>query len=517
MSVSNGQGENKPGAGRTKEKRSTRPAEKDKGPRKSAATVLVELVTGAGTELFHSPDLVPYATVRTSDGLDTMPLRSGAFRRYLAHRYHASCSRAAGAQALADAVAALEGRALFQGKQLPVYVRLAEDGGRIYLDLADKGRRVVEIGPGGWQLTSEPPVRLRRPRGMLPLPVPERGGTVEALRPFVNLAGDEDWRLLVAWLLQAFRPRGPYPLLSLHGEQGSAKSTTARVLRDLLDPNAAPLRFAPRDGRDLMIGASNAWLLAFDNMSDLADWLSDGLCRLATGGGYATRELYSNDEETIFDAMRPVILTSIEDLATRGDLLERGIILRLPGIAEGGRKSERQLWADFHAARPKILGALLDAVSGALKHLSDVRLEGRPRMADFAEWATAGGRALGWEDGHFSNAYQGNRRDANELALDASPLVSPLWKLVEQGPFCGTASDLLARLTGLVNDAVAKAREWPKRPHVLSGKLRRLAPNLRQAGMRVEFDRGQAASGRQRLVSINKDDTRSEDGDNGAT
>lgn len=140
---------------------------------------------------------------------------------------------------------------------------------------------------------------------MKSLPTPVAGDSVNALRPFVNVADINEFRLLLAWLVTVLRPRGPYPILMLQGEQGSAKSTTARVLRSLVDPSTTPTRSAPRDERDFMIAAKNAWVIAFDNLSGLPAWMSDALCRLATGGSFATRMLYSNDEEIVFNAMRP--------------------------------------------------------------------------------------------------------------------------------------------------------------------------------------------------------------------
>src|SRR5262249_30177683 len=134
-----------------------------------------------------------------------------------------------------------------------------------------------------------------------------------------------DWRLVVSWLLAALRPVGPYPVLVVYGEQGSAKSSLVRVLRALVDPNTAALRRPPREERDLVIAATNGWLIALDNLSHLPDWLSDGLCCLATGSGFATRELYTDADEAIFAARRPVVLNGIEEVATRGDLLDRAI------------------------------------------------------------------------------------------------------------------------------------------------------------------------------------------------
>lgn len=140
--------------------------------------------------------------------------------------------------------------------------------------------------------------------------------------------------LIAAWLLSALGPPGPYPALVLVGEQGTAKSMAARLLRSLVDPNSAPLRSLPREERDLFVAANNGWTICFDNVSKMPDWLSDALCRLATGGGFAVRELYSDSNEVLFNAQRPVILNGIDDVAGRPDLLDRAMVLALQPIPE---------------------------------------------------------------------------------------------------------------------------------------------------------------------------------------
>jgi hypothetical protein len=206
-------------------------------------------------------------------------------------------------------------------------------GRRGYLDLANEVRQIVEITPAGWNIITDTPVKFRRPKGMRPLPTPVPGGNLDELRPFLNVAGEEDWMMMIAWLLASFRGHGPFPLAALHGEQGSAKTTTARVLRAVVDPNMAPVRCEPRDGRDLMISATNGWVIALDNLSRVSESLSDALCRLSTGGGFSTRVLYTDAEEIILNAQRPVVLTGIEDLATRGDLLDRSLVIYMPRIS----------------------------------------------------------------------------------------------------------------------------------------------------------------------------------------
>ena len=243
-------------------------------------------------------------------------------------------------------------------------------------------------------------------------------------------------------------------------------------------------------------------MLAFDNISDLAPSLSDGLCRLATGSGFATRELYSDDDEMLFAATRPIILNGIGEIVTRPDLLDRSLLISLPPIPESRRRDERELLQRFAATRPRILGALLDAVAEALRNRDGIRLPGMPRMADFARWVTAAEAGLGWPVGSFLTAYDANRTDAHELALETSPIPSAVRSLIAGAEgWEGTASELLLALADHVEEPVRRGRDWPSSPRALSAVLRRIAPNFRAIGVEVEFARG-PDSRRRRLIRI---------------
>ncbi len=478
-------------------------AEEDKEgkerPRLTQTTLLLRLTDEA--TLFHTPDGESFASVPVNGHVENWPIRSQRFRQWLLRNYYLETKSAPQSTAVQEALGMVEGRANFEGPERSVFVRLAEDNGRIYLDLCNDGWEVVEIDASGWRLLQQAPVWFRRARGMSPLPRPASGGSIDQLRPFVNVASKADWILLVEWLMAALRPRGPFPILVEHGEQGSAKSTTARILRALADPSTAPLRSEPRELRDLMIAASNGWVISLDNISRVPPWLSDALCRLSTGGGFSTRELYSDRDETLFDAQRPVILNGIEELAVRGDLLDRSLILYLPSIPEEKRRAESRFWSEFESIRSEILGALLDAVSGALRRVPTVELAEMPRMADFALWATAAEPLLGWREGAFIAAYSRNQVSSNELALDASPITEALRRLVGDGKFVGTASELLRSLTGQTDEATRRQKGWPQNGQGLSNALRRLAPNLRKCDIEVEFSKSKDRQ-RRRLITI---------------
>lgn len=479
------------------------PQEDDEKEKMTQAQCLVALASEV--ELFHDPEGNCFSSFPVGEHIETCSLKTKGFRNWLRRRFYEEFKKPPGAQALQDALGVLEARAQFDGPELPVYTRLAARDGNIYIDLCNEKWKAVEVTPAGWRVVNNPPVKFRRAKGMLPLPYPVAGGSIEELRRFVNVPDEAGWRLAVAWTVAAMRPAGPYPVLILQGEQGNAKSTTTRALRALVDPNTAPLRTIPRDERDLMIAANNGWVLSFDNLSGVQPWLSDAICRLATGGGFATRELHTDQDEVLFDAMRPLALNGIDELTSRHDLLDRALILNLPSIPEGQRQDEKTFWSEFEKARPELLGALLDAVAAGLRNIDKVKLDRLPRMADFAKWVAAAEEALPWPAGDFVEAYTGNRAEAVELALEAD-LVAVAVRTLLEGRFdwTGTAQELLSELARHVPESIQKTKAWPRTPKALGNRLRRAATFLRHSGVEVEFYRepGGSTGKRTRLIRL---------------
>jgi hypothetical protein len=476
-------------------------------PGPSQARQLIELCEEV--DLFRTPDGEAYGHVPVVEHRETLMLRSKGFSRWISRQFHQSVGKPPRAQALQEAVGLLEARAHFESPEIPVWVRVAEHSGLIYLDLCNSAWEVIEISPTGWQVVADPPVRFRRTKGMQPHPRPIHGGSIALLRKFINVGSDDNWTLCLAWLVAALRPSGPYPILVLQGEQGSAKSTMGKLLRRLVDPVVAPVRTPPRSDRDLLIAAVNSWVIAYDNLSGIQHWLSDALCRLATGGGFSTRELYTDSDEVIFDAMRPVILNGIDHLAERADLAERAIILHLPRISPSDRKDERQLYLSFEQERPQILGALCTALSVALSRIGHVTLDCKPRMADFALWSVAAAPGLGLDPDALLAAYRGNRAEAVEDTLEGDVVAAAVLEWMggrrandRVDPWEGTCKELLQHLESITTEAAKKSPAWPKTPRGLSSRLRRIATFLREVGIEIMFH-PKGARG-ERLLSISE-------------
>ena len=458
--------------------------------------------------LFRAEDGRFLAQVPVGERFEIYGLKSRGLRDWLIAGYQAEQNEPPPRAAIQRVVDSLEAQARFDSTIPTVFVRVGrggddEVGAPFWLDVGDESGQAIRIGADGWCIVKQPGVNFRRPEGLLPLPLPTHGGSIDLLRPYVNLT-EPDFRLLVTWLTAALLPVGPYPILVLQGEQGSAKSTLARVLRLLIDPQACPLLAPPKSTRDLVATAVNGWLLAYDNVSTIPPWLSDAFCQLVFGLGFASRTLFTNDERSVIYARRPVILNGIEDFVTRGDMRDRCVFLHLPRITPVARLAEEEFWRAFRADGPRILGGLLDGIVAAVRGLPSVSLAESPRMADYARWGEAFARGAGWGDGMFLATYNVNRKEATEAILDESPLAKLLLKVVQLVPiWTDPPAKMYATLTNNLNNKIAASARWPKSIAAFSNELRRLAPQLGLHGCSVTFGRNHAG----RTITINAEST----------
>jgi hypothetical protein len=342
------------------------------------------------------------------------------------------------------------------------------------------------------------PVRFLHSRNSLPLPIPEPGGNIEDLRQFfVQRKDNEDDRnafiLIVGWLLGTLHPAGPYPGLGLGGPPGSGKTTLLRQLRRLVDPHRAMARSAPRTERDLLISAVRSHIQSYDNLSRISRSLSDAMCRMSTGGGLATRMLYSDDEEIIFEACKPLLLASIKEVIVRPDLADRFLTPILPLRIGADRRPDNEVEDEFVAAAPRILGALLTAVSTGLGRLGSMELPGDlPRMAAFAAWVAASEPGFGWKEGTFREAYDANLLTVANTVVEADPVAEAIIKWAESFPedasvWTGYAGEALKLIGGIAGAKVQERKDWPRSARGLGHRFRTLAPVLQKFGIKLEI------------------------------
>lgn len=458
------------------------------------ATELMSLVDGA--TLYYSSSGTSFASVRVDGRRDIYRIDGRQFKGLLRYRYYESHGGSPQDYAVKEAAKTLQARARFEGEKRNIPVRVTQQAGNLYLDLGDDDGRVVRIDDTGWEVTQGSPVTFWRPSSQQALPQPAEEGSMEPLRELVPVEDEEDWRLIVAWLVACLQPEGPYPILVLRGPQGAGKSTTARMLRKLVDPVAAPLREPPSGTENLVLAAERNWVLGFDNISRIRSRMSDAFCRLCTGGAFGRRTLYEDNEETVFSAQRPLVLNGIPDFVRSHDLLDRCFIVRLPELEDMERRREEELWREFEAVHPEVLAGLLDAAASAWTGVEDVDINRLPRMADAAAWVTAAEPALGWDGRDFLDAYEAYQAERVRRAIEEDPFALAVLEFArEEGTWSGTMTELLEVLDE-EGYRPRRSAGWPSSPSGAGQELSRAESFLSDLGVDIERDREGAAGTR---------------------
>lgn len=440
-----------------------------------------------------SDDGTPYGTHLPPDASHVaMPLRGGklGLRAELARRYFLKHNTVPGGQALADACTVLEGYAA-QESPRALHLRVAAQSGRVYIDMADDRDRVIVIGDGRWSIVDAAPVLFRRTALTAALPEPRCGGDISALWQFVNIA-EEDRALLLAALVAALiQPDAPHVILGLLAEHGSAKSTATRIIVSLVDPSVAPLRMPPRDIDNWVTAANGSWVVALDNVSSVPPWLSDALCRAATGDALPKRALYTDADIAVLRFRRSVILNGIDLGGLRGDLSDRLALVSLQRITTAARRDETQLAQEWRQHQPAVLGGLLDLAAQVHHLLPAIVVDGGlPRMADFAKVLACVDQILG------TPGLARYRERSTHLAADSVAAESFSAELQRRGmEFTDrTSAELLAALKP-ADPSWRPPRDWPRNARSATTQLMRHAPALRALGWHIGHDGGRTKDG----------------------
>ena len=452
--------------------------------KRSVALQLVDL-TMASYTLGRSEKDEPFAVANERPHI-ALPLRGGrhGYRSELARRYYELNDAVAGSQALTDACTVLEGKAA-QAESRRLNLRVAESDGIVFVDCATPDGRAIRIAGGSWEVVDTAPVMFRRTRLMGSMAVPIRGHGLEELWRFA-LISESDRPVVLAVLVHALiQPDTPHPILGLLAEHGRTKSSTTRILVDLIDPSPVPLRQVPRDQESWSTAASASWVVALDNLSDIPVWLSDSLCRAVTGDGSIKRALYSDDDVSVIQFRRCVFANGIDVGALRGDLADRMALADLDPMGPGVRRAEDELAAEWTEARGRVLGALLDLAARVHERLPETIVENLPRMADFARILAAVDAELG------SSGLSRYRERSGRMAADSLTADEFIGRLMARRYECtnATAGRILAELTPEGKDW-RKPKDWPRNARAVTTLLRRHAPALRRLGWTVYDDGG---------------------------
>lgn len=460
-------------------------------PKKSYADITIEQALNHGDIFFHNSVEETFVAVDKGKVYEVHRLEDKKYQMLLRKRFYDELGKAISKDNINQAIGVLEAKALYEGDELEIYKRCAEVDGVTYYDLCDKESTIIRIDENGWRVDDTKQMLFIRKNNMGEQVMPiHYDDLLGLLNKYFRFKSEEDRILHAVSLVTRLIADIPHPIEVIHGEKGASKTTTMRMNKSLIDPSPRDVSSMPKAIQDLAISINNTYMACYDNLDIISSERSDLLCIASTGGVYPKRKLYTNDEESMMSLKSKITLNGINIVAIKADLIDRCILLALERISESERMEERLLWSSFNEDKPKILGAILTALSRAKRIYPTLKLTKLGRMADFTIWGYAVAEALEIGGEEFLKAYLNNQKKANQEAVESNPVATALIKYMEENSnFTGTVTNLLTVLNQVaeVEQIDTTSKLWAKEPNVLSRRLNEMKSNLELEGIYYEI------------------------------
>jgi hypothetical protein len=482
------------------------------------------------TKLFFKDQLgKPYVAIRTGKDkhVEIIMMKSSKYKYFLTKISRENNSGdIITSDTINNALNALVAIAIFDGETIPLHLRVAwgsEENkcnpGCIYYDMTDDNGGIIEISPNGWRIIPgtdlSEPILFKR-HNQIAQVQPDKYYPHDIFDKFLNLTNvkNESHRLLLkVYIVSLFIPDIDHPILTTYGPQGAAKSFLLRLIKELVDPSKPVLLTLLRNIPEFIQQVNHNYLAFYDNVKFIPYWLSDEICKAVTGIGHTKRELYSDDDDIIYEHRRCIALNGINVALIEPDALDRSIFIELLEIDDDKRKKQEDLFIEFENIKPKLLAYLLDVIVKAMLIKPTLILPLLSRMADITEWGEAISRAMGYERMSFVHAFNKNRNEQNIIAIEENVVGSVLVKLCDSWNKAGKENPLFDSSPSLLyttivefaeeNDININLRQFPKAPHVLVKKLNTIKPNLKKAyGITIKIERD---SSNNSVISIHSD------------
>lgn len=460
----------------------------EKRKESSPSSILIHLSEQAN---FYKDDLEEgYALVKIDNHRELYKIKSQKFKKWLTFIYYKETGKAPSTEAMSQALSVIETKALFEGESVTINRRVARKDDRFYYDIGDKEWSVVEIYPGGWQVLNNAPVLFYRNKNMKSQCIPINKGDVHLIDKHFRFKNIDDLFLFKVYVIHCLIPQIPHLISIFHGEKGSSKTTSVRKTKRIVDPSSRDLLSMPKGKNELALILANNYLCAMDNLEKLQSEQSNLLAMASTGGGVSKRTLYTDDDETILDFKRCIVLNGINIVATKPDLLDRSILLELKRIPPKDRKDEESIWKEFDEDLPIIFSGILSVLGDAMEIYPTLNLQELPRMADASKWGYAIAQAMGETGERFLKVYRGNQFETNRETIADHPVAAAMVALVRtHNHYESSVSELLNILEKIaVEEKInVNSRLWPRASNILSRRLKEVKSNLSEVGVEFEF------------------------------
>lgn len=458
---------------------------------------------------YHDRAEAPYVSV-IKDGITKyMEVYGNDYKKYIRYMYYARYQKAVPKDALQRVLDTLAVKAQVEGEEITPVYRCAYNDGKIYYYLADREQTVICIDENGYRVIAESPVPFIKRQNMAEQVLPEESDiSLKKLgMRYWKFATAEDRIMHWVLLISRFIAEGSQPLIYYFGDRGSAKSTSMKLDKMIIDPSEIDIKALPKNIPDVIASVTNQYMVCFDNVSQISDELSNIFCVVATHGYYSKRRLYSNNEECAIKLNARVSFSGITNLSTKPDLIDRLVCLKLNRIDSEKRRTETEIMENFKKDLPHILDGIFITLSKAIPIYNKLNLERLPRMADFAKWGYAIAEALGYGGDKFMRIYEKNQNELLENMVSEDAVITVLIEMMKKRHyFRGKVTELLSILTTMAEDMNLDIRVgWARDASALSRRLYESQSVLSMFGIGIH--RGKANG--ERYIELNM-----EDGDN---
>lgn len=461
--------------------------ETDNGSRTSLAHELIRIAEQY--YLFHDDMKEAFAWINN----EAFNVKGTRFRQFLSHELYINNGKVAGTEAIKQALTVIEGKAIFEGDLIQLHNRIAAHEGAFYYDTGDG--RVIKTSASGWVIDNCPPILFKRYNHQLLQVEPQGGGRLDKIFDFMNVTNDEDQLLLEVRIVSYFVPDIPHPLLYAQGGQGSGKTKAMSCAKKLIDPSKLNVSIPSYDKRELIQTLYHHYFCVFDNISEITDWMSDILSVAITGGGQSKRKLYSDEDDVIFSFKGCIAITAINMCILKSDLFDRAILIKFDSISSTQRKEDKELNKQFENEKPRLLGAIFDTLSKAMKIYPNIKIKYLPRMADFCRWGCAIAVALGYDAEDFLKAYYKNIHKQHEEIIHVNTLAQSILTFMkdknEWSGFVGNFYEELKKLVTVSKDD----RSFPSYPNKLRSHIERINNDLHEYGIIISIDNSHGEKG----------------------
>jgi hypothetical protein len=304
----------------------------------------------------------------------TFKINGRHFKCMLIMEFEKETGTAPSTESLSQVINMLDAKCRCYGEVKKGYVRVGQKGESIYYDLADEEGHIVQVTKQGCRLTEAFNVFFKKGKNLKEQAMPNFNGNISTIGKYIRMKSKQDLLLYIVYLVTCLIPFIPHPILVFHGQKGAAKSTALKLTKSIIDPALVMLKGMPNSMQDLAIALSNSYMACFDNLEVLSTEKSNMLCTASTGGGYSTRELYTNGDEAVMSLQNCVGLNGINLVVVKDDIIDRSLIFELERIPSEVRKSESEFWSEFEKDKPDIIGGALQILHKAMNIKENVRL-----------------------------------------------------------------------------------------------------------------------------------------------